>query len=126
MSRSTAGGMSRAAASRFFRQLLIKDNTFLDLAGPAIRLCGVDGALIENNTITEKTPAAGSVAFPAVELENSAGIVIENLEIQDTRFKTGVLIGGNVEPGETGVTLGSPGSALPVIDKRTAPAPTAP
>jgi len=126
VARSAAPKEIGMSGRRFFKELTIKDNKFLNLRASAIRLSGVEGALIENNILLEKTTAAGPLPFPAVELENSAGILVGNLEILDSRFKTGVLIGARVEPGEKGVRFGSPDKPLPVIDKRGAPEPTAP
>jgi len=126
VARSAAPKESQSSGRRFFKELTIRDNKFLNLHASAIRLYGVDGALIANNTILENTTAAGPVSFPAVELENSAGILVENMKILDTRFKTGVQVGANVEPGEKGLRFGSPDRTLPVTDRRIATQPTAP
>lgn len=126
MTRSCAPKESRTALNRFFKGLVIADNKFLNITAPAIRLYGVEGAVIENNVITEGVSSSASVASPAVELENSTGIVINGLDIKDKRVKTGVLIGENVEPGENGVMLPPPSITLHIIDQRVVPTTTCP
>ncbi len=114
VARSTS--TSSDTSERFFKELVIEKNTFQDLPASAIRLSRVDGASISDNSITG--PLVGIVGFPAIELENSAGLFIEKMNILDARIKTGVLIRSNVAAGEAGVKFGLSDHPLTIIDER--------
>jgi len=125
-STATATATSTGKEPCFFKNLVIRNNQFLDLASPAIRLYGVNGVLIKDNTIVAANPPAKTANFAAIELENSSGVVISDLKVEDARIKTDVLIGANVDPGEAGVRIASSVELPAIMDRRTAPAPSEP
>lgn len=126
VARSTAPKESRLTGRRFFKELTIKDNKFVNITAPAIRLYGVDGALIENNKVTAENPSAGTVTFAPVELENSCAVTINGLEVEDPRFKTALIIGAEVDSGENGIKIPSAGTSPSILDKRSTPTKPAP
>ena len=100
---------------RPFRNLTIRGNTFENLSAPAIRLGGVQGAILENNVVN-RTGAAKSLKSAAVEVDNSAGVVIRGLTVQDPGFASDLMLGSLLEPGGQGVKFEPAG--LQVDDQR--------
>jgi len=103
-------------SSRCFSNLLIENNRFMDLSAPAMRLIGVHDVVIRNNTITARNSAHGEPSFAAAEIEDSSGVSIESLKVDDNAVKTDVVIGVKVAPGSDGVR--SSGKPLRIVDKR--------
>lgn len=97
------------------RNLTIRNNTFENLSAPAIRLGGVQGAIVANNTITGGV-AAKILECAAVEVDNSAGVVISRLTVKDPGFASDLMLGSLMEPGERGVAFEPAG--LRVKDQR--------
>jgi hypothetical protein len=89
---------------RPFRNLTIRGNTFENLSAPAIRLGGVEGAILENNVV-KRTGPAETLKSAAVEVDNSAGVVISQLSVQDPGFASDLMLGSLLEPGGQGVTF---------------------
>jgi hypothetical protein len=89
---------------RPFRNLTIRGNTFENLSAPAIRLGGVEGAILENNVV-KRTGPAETLKSAAVEVDNSAGVVISQLSVQDPGFEFDLMLGSLLEPGGQGVTF---------------------
>jgi hypothetical protein len=89
---------------RPFRNLTIRGNTFENLSAPAIRLGGVEGAILENNVVKRTGPAM-TLKSAAVEVDNSAGVVISQLSVQDPGFEFDLMLGSLLEPGGQGVTF---------------------
>lgn len=100
---------------RPFRNLTIRNNTFENLSAPAIRLGGVEGALVENNAVRRTGPAE-TLKSAAVEVDNSAGVVISQLTVQDPGFASDLMLGSLLEPGGQGVKFEPAG--LRVEDRR--------
>ena len=114
--RSSAPKDSQIVGRRFFKELIIKDNKFLNITAPAIRLYGVEGALLENNSVISENASAGTAGFAPVELENSSAVMINGLHVEDQRFGTAVHIGSKVATGDDGVCF--KGKPPTVTDKR--------
>jgi polygalacturonase len=112
---TTQGPREADRGIRPFQNLTIRDNTFESLSAPAIRLGGVDGALVENNTI-KRTGAAETLKSAAVEVDNSAGVVIRQLIVQDPHFTADLKLGSLLEAGDQGVKVESAG--LRIVDQR--------
>jgi hypothetical protein len=102
--RTTQGPREADKGIRPFRNFTIRGNTFENLSAPAIRLGGVLGALVENNAV-KRTGAAetASLKSAAVEVDNSAGVVINQLTVQDTRFSSDLMLGSLLEAGGQGI-----------------------
>lgn len=100
---------------RPFRNLTIRDNTFENLSAPAIRLSGVKGAIVANNTI-QGGVAAKILECAAVEVDNSADVAISQLTVRDPGFASDLMLGSLLEPGKKGVTFERAG--LRVNDQR--------
>lgn len=118
--RSSAPKESRISGRRFFKELTIRDNKFLNLRAPAVRLYGVDGVLVENNLLTTDSPTSERLPFAGLEVENSSGVLVRHWKVADPRFGTAVLIGSEVAAGDEGFRIESPGKPPIVADKRPA------
>jgi hypothetical protein len=82
-----------------------------------MRFDGVVGALVENNVVRRTiTAETASLKTAAVEVDNSAGVVINHLSVQDTRFSSDLMLGSLLEVGDHGVKVESAG--LRIVDQR--------
>ncbi len=81
-----AGGADTGAEDRAIRNLVIRDNTFIDPGRGALWLSNVTDVEIAGNTITalESTPLYDGTGR-GIWLENSTGIVINGLKLTDPR-----------------------------------------
>jgi hypothetical protein len=100
---------------RPFRNLMIRGNTFENLSAPAIRLGGVQGAILENNVV-KRTGPAKALKSAAVEVDDSADVVIRGLTVQDPGFASDLMLGSLLELGGQGVKFEPAG--LQVDDQR--------
>jgi hypothetical protein len=102
---------------RPMRNITVRDNTFENLSGPAIRMGGVVGSVIENNRIKRSGDAAETpLKTAAVEIDNSSGVVLGTLSVEDPRFASDLKLGGMLDPGEQGIRFDRAG--LRVVDQR--------
>lgn len=102
---------------RPMRNITVRDNAFENLSGPAIRMGGVVGSVIENNRIK----LSGDALVPllktsAVEIDNSYGVVLGTLIVEDQRFASDLKLGRMLVPGEQGIRFDPTG--LRVVDHR--------
>jgi hypothetical protein len=114
---TTKGPREADLGIRPFRNLTIRDNTFENLSAPAIRLGGVEGALIENNRISRDQGAAQApLKTAAVSIDNSSGVVLGKLDVDDLCFSSDLELGPMLDPGSEGIRFDP--AALRIVDQR--------
>lgn len=106
-----------AGFARCFSELRILNNRFESLSAPAVRLQGVVGALLENNSVTTATPPSGTWGFAAIEIRDSSDIDIERLDVEPAGLSTDVLIEATVDADLSAVRI--KGNAVRIADRRT-------
>lgn len=109
------GGEERGI--RPMRNITVRDNTFENLSGPAIRMGGVVGSVIENNRINRNGDAAQPpLKIAAVAIDNSSSVVLGKLSVEDACFASDLELGAMLDPGEQGIRFDPAG--LRVVDQR--------
>ena len=95
----------------------MRDNTFENLSAPAIRMSGVVGSVIENNRIKRSGDAPQTpIKTAAVWIDNSSGVVLGKLDVDDPLFASDLELGPMLDPGEKGIRFDPTG--LRVVDQR--------
>jgi hypothetical protein len=93
----------RAADMPFERDVLIEDNTFLDMPATAIHVASCIGVTLRNNVIKSSADAWLARACPLLLFENSEQVTIEGLELADPR--PGITSGLEWRPAASGQSL---------------------
>jgi hypothetical protein len=102
---------------RPMRNISLHDNSFENLSGPAIWMSGVVGSVIENNRIQSNGNAIQTpLRTAAVSIDNSSGVILGNLSVEDPRFENDLELGSMLDPGEQGIRFDPAG--LRVVDQR--------
>ena len=102
---------------RPMRNITVRDNTFENLSAPAIRMSGVVGSVIENNRIKRSGDAPQTpIKTAAVWIDNSSGVVLGKLDVDDPLFASDLELGPMLDPGEKGIRFDPTG--LRVVDQR--------
>ncbi len=89
-----------AADVPFERDVLIEDNTFIDMPATAIHVASCIGVRLRNNVIKSKADAWLARACPLLLFENSEQVTIEGLELDDPR--PGITSGLEWRPASSG------------------------
>ncbi len=113
------------AESEPIRKVLIEGNRFEDRAGTAVWVSGGRDITLRNNRIQAETGTALRRKGPAIRIENSSVVTLQQNKVLDQRPDTtaAVEIGSGVASGELGVRVSgldvrlNP-EARPVVDRR--------
>lgn len=116
----------KLAQSRDTRDLVIRDNRFVDLGVPAVELHSCrDVRILDNSVETRLSAPRPRASYSSVIIDNCSGIEIRSLTVRDTdpRHQSAVRISNSTAPGEDGVRISGLSADLapecpPVFDRR--------
>ncbi|HJN16774.1 MAG TPA: right-handed parallel beta-helix repeat-containing protein, partial [Armatimonadota bacterium] len=103
---ATARGF-KLAEERTMTNIVIEDNTIIDPPSAAIFIGAASGVIVRGNRVVVTEKAQMGREAGAVIVENSEGVVIEDLTVESTRAEmtSAVEIRNSVAAGDVGVTV---------------------
>ncbi|MBI4979198.1 MAG: hypothetical protein HZC28_17080 [Spirochaetes bacterium] len=109
---SAHGGMS---SNRDIRNIVIRDNSFLEPRVGGIDLRNTAGAAIESNVFRTMLPGAHDFALPSVNIMQSRNVIIDTLTVSDINSNAGsaVRIHQSADAGDEGVIIRNLTTGLP-------------